>query len=318
MGRMSSKPVRNQKEPTTLSMVDAVDAYLTRKDQRVAIDDLSPETIRQYRSILENIWLPWCEREHITVPSEANDDLMFRFTESLKHRQHRGKSPSNATIRTYLRSVRLFLNWAQVDKGEFKPPKKLMVQRETVTREEIDAMERAATDERDRLVIRVLADTGVRISELLGLRAEDLREDSHNRHYFIRVTGKGRKTRDVPVPSDLFRRLKSYAANGGPQDGEFIFMAKRRRPGADDLGRLQRSGANQLVRNVARLAKVRKRIYPHLFRHSYVTHMLKQGASPAAVQLAVGHESSELILEVYNQLRSADTYSQVIEALKKR
>ncbi len=92
-------------------------------------------------------------------------------------------------------------------------------------------------------------------------------------------------------------------------------MAKRRRPGAEDIERLQLSGLDQLVRNVARAAKVNKRVYPHLFRHSYISYMLKRGVPPAVVMKLVGHSSSELIFETYNRLQSKDASAQVIKAL---
>src|SRR2546430_15307375 len=89
-----------------------------------------------------------------------------------------------------------------------KLPTKLV---EVVSREEIQRMEDAARTERDKLMVRVLADTGLRVDELLGLRTTDLVEQ--NRNYYLRVRGKGAKDRLVPAPR-LYRRLRIYVERG--------------------------------------------------------------------------------------------------------
>ncbi len=299
-------------------MANKVNDYLTVKEQRVAIHDMSPSTVRQYSVILEKIWLPFCEEEDITEPSQAVPSVMYKFTAAIQRRTRNGKELGRESQRTYVRAVRLFLNWAHVEKGDFRAPKKQIGQRrEVLSRAEIDELESAASDERDRLVVRTLADTGIRVSELLGLRLQDLHENSHDRKFFIEVTGKGSKTRLVPIPSALFRRLKAYAMSGGPKDAPFVFMGKRR-DSTGQFERLTRSGAHQLLANLALTAQLGKKANPHLFRHSYVTHQLQKGTPPAMVQRVVGHESSALVMEVYNQINAGDAYAQVIDALKKR
>jgi integrase len=75
-------------------------------------------------------------------------------------------------------------------------------------------MEDAARTERDKLIVRVLADTGLRVDELLGMRTTDLIEQ--NRNYYLRARGKGAKDRLVPAPR-LYRRLRSTSREAAHQ-----------------------------------------------------------------------------------------------------
>jgi integrase len=151
--------------------------------------------------------VPWCEDENITEPAQATDTIMDQYSDYLRGKTKRDGQPlSVQSVRTYVRAVRLFLNRSFVPKGQYRQleaPKRLL---EVLSRQEIDAIELAAIDERDRLILRVLADTGLRVSELLGLRREDLRENTHDRVYSLRVIGKGNKEREVPIPPPMFKR----------------------------------------------------------------------------------------------------------------
>ena len=91
-------------------------------------------------------------------------------------------------------------------------------------------MEDAAKTERDKLIVRVLADTGLRV-KLLGLRSNDLVEQ--NRNYYLPVRGKGAVDRLVPV--QLYRRLRSYAERCRARDAvsSRTFLSHRRRPNGD-------------------------------------------------------------------------------------
>lgn len=295
---------------STNQLEDAAEDYLTAVGNQG-----SPATASQYGYALQGVFLPWCKQEGISEPAGVTDKVLDRFTAHLKTRSHKqtGKPLSEQTARTYLRAVRIFLKWADVPKGKFKAPRapgrKLL---EVLSDQEIAALEKAALDERDKLVVRVLADTGIRVSELLGLRTRDLRANTHDRRYSIRVTGKGDKQREVPIPPETFRRLERYAEQGDGQT--FIFCGKRRRP-TGEIEQLTRSGADQLIRNLAKRAKIGRRVYPHLFRHSYATAKLSNGMNPIVLQTILGHESLAMISQTYQHLVIADTYDAMMRTL---
>ncbi|MHB8689331.1 MAG: tyrosine-type recombinase/integrase [Candidatus Dormibacteraceae bacterium] len=300
----------------TNALSDAVSEYLNEKRKRRTRrgEPMSRATIDQYRYALEDVWLPWCAQEKITEPAQATDKTMDRYSDYLSSKPKRdGKPLSVDSRRTYVRAVRLFLNWSSVPKGTYQQetaPKRLL---EVLSRKEIDTLEQAAMDERDRLVIRVLADTGLRVSELLGLRREDLRENTHDRVYSLRVIGKGNKEREVPIPPPTFKRLKHYAEHGGPKGSEYIFTGKRRHSG--QVRRLTKSGADQLVRNLGKQAEIEKRVYPHLLRHSYATWALSKGMNPVTLAKILGHANLTMIMDTYSHLVVADTYDAMMRVL---
>ncbi len=299
---------------TTNLLRDAVSQYLAEKRKQRRPKPMSQAALDQYRYALEDKWLPWCAQEGITEPAQATDKTMGRYSDYLNgKRKHDGKPLSVHTRRTYVRSVRLFLNWSSVPKGTYqqeKAPQRLL---EVLSRSEIDTIEAAAMDERDRLVVRVLADTGLRISELLGLRLADLRENKHDRVYSLRVVGKGNKEREVPVPPPTFKRLMAYAEHGGPKNSEFIFNGKRKHDG--QVARLTKSGADQLVRNLGKQADIEKRIYPHLLRHSYATWALSKGMNPLMLAKILGHANLTMIMTTYSHLVVADTYDAMMRMM---
>jgi integrase/recombinase XerD len=290
----------------TNALTDQVADYLAETKAK-----RSPATFEQYESVLENVWLPWCAGAGITSSAQMTDGQMDAFTASLKAKRNRGKPLSPFTLRTYIRSVRIFLTWASVPKGRYEAPRKPGKRlRDVLTRQEIQLMEDTATDARDKLIVRTLADTGMRVGELLTLsKAHGLREDAHARQYWLRVIGKGDRERDIDVLPALYRRLKDFAAHGSPKDCELIFCGKRRRN--DQLVPLTRSGVDQLIRNLGKTAGITKRTYPHGFRHAYISHMLSKGANLVQLQDQMGHTSLAMISEAYNQMGIKGRYGQL-------
>jgi len=296
------------------ALQEAVSEYIDEKRRQRRPKPMSQAAIDQYRFALEGVWLPWCAQEKITEPAQATDKAMDRYSDYLSAKTKRnGKPLSVQSVRTYVRSVRLFLNSASVPKGDYKQlesPKRML---EVLSRQEIDTIELAAMDERDRLVIRVLADTGLRVSELLGLRREDLRENKHDRVYSLRVIGKGNKEREVPIPHPTFKRLMAYAEHVKPLGSEYIFLGKRKHDG--NVERLTKSGADQLVRNLAREAGIEKRVYPHLLRHSYATFALSRGMNPVTLAKILGHANLTMIMTTYSHLVVSDTYDAMMRMM---
>ena len=268
-----------------------------------------PSTVEQYSFVLEKVWLPWCKTVGISQPGQCTDKRMDEFVDSLTSRTVKPLSP--ATVRTWLRVVRIFLNWCEVPKGRFEAPAEPQRLKQTLSREEIDLMERKTTNERDALIVRMLADTGIRISELLGLRATDLREDAHNHRYLIWVIGKGDRQREVSVPRETFNRLKAHAKK---QDGEYLFYELRKRHSARQ--RLTRNGAYQVIRFLAQEAGIERKIGPHMFRHTFATRQIRAGTDLIILQKHLGHTTLAMLSRVYAHVTSADGYDQLMAGLR--
>ena len=138
---------------------------------------------------------------------------------------------------------------------------------------------------RDRAVLEVLYASGLRASELTGLRLENyLREEK-----LLRVIGKGNRERIVPVGEKAMVALDRWLASGRPQ------LVKAKTGGEVFLGehghKLSTGRIWQIVRDMARLAGVKKKVWPHLLRHSFATHLLSHGADLRAIQEMLGHAS---------------------------
>ncbi len=152
---------------------------------------------------------------------------------------------------------------------------------------------------RDSAMLAALYATGLRVSELVGLRLPDL----NLKGGFVRATGKGRKTRLVPLGDVAAARLLAYleavrprlAARRPAEMG--LFLTERGRP-------MTRQGFWKLIRRYARAAGIRRDVSPHVLRHSFATHLVERGADLRAVQAMLGH-ADIVTTQVYTHVSRA-------------
>ena len=136
---------------------------------------------------------------------------------------------------------------------------------------------------RDRALIELLYASGLRISELVNARLEHL----YLEEKVIRVTGKGNKTRLVPVGKSARDAIAAYIDCERPQyvkrrTGSELFLSVRG-------GKLTPQRCWQIVKARARFAGLEANVYPHLLRHSFATHLLSNGADLRMIQEMLGH-----------------------------
>jgi integrase len=242
--------------------------------------------------------------------------MLDRLSGELLENGNKHAQLSRHTIGSYLRSVNVFLTWAQAEGepvgGKAKLPKPTKRLLEVLSREEIQALEDVAVTERDKLMVRILADTGIRVGELVNLTTKDL--INRDRNLYLRVGGKTGE-RLVPIPR-LSRRLQKYVDRGRPRDvaSDRIFISLKRRPGGD-YGPLTPSGVEQLLQDLRQRAGITKRVYPHLLRHSYATWALARGMNPIMLAHILGHTSLAMIQNVYAHLTPRDAYQAMLQAL---
>lgn len=164
--------------------------------------------------------------------------------------------------------------------------------------------------------MRVLADSGVRVGELVRLRISDIltRDD----HHFLKVRGKGDRERLVPIAPPLYRRLLRFVERYRPDDpsSDRLFLSRRRGGNTGGYGPLTDSGVQKLIRDLGERAGVKKRVHPHLFRHSAATHMLRRGMNPLLVAEVLGHTSLAMIQNVYSHLTPVDAHSALMAVLR--
>lgn len=158
---------------------------------------------------------------------------------------------------------------------------------EVLTVEEIDAiLDAVGMDSpegpRNAAMIELLYSCGLRVSELTSLRLSDIFPDDG----YLRVYGKGRKERLVPMSQSAIRAIEIYLATRTvePKKGEevYLFLSKRGKA-------ISRITVFTIVKALAGKADIQKSISPHTFRHSFATHLLEGGAHLEAIRLMLGH-----------------------------
>lgn len=137
---------------------------------------------------------------------------------------------------------------------------------------------------RDRAILEIFYSSGLRVSELTGLKINDLYFEEE----VVRVLGKGSRERIVPIGSSAIKWVKEYLVASRP-----LFEKKDRSQGYVFLNnrgmKLSRISIWKMVDYYGKRAEISKEIHPHIFRHSFATHLLEGGADLRAVQEMLGH-----------------------------
>jgi len=164
---------------------------------------------------------------------------------------------------------------------------------------------------RNRAILEVLYSCGLRVSELVNLKLNNVFFDSG----FVRVIGKGNKERLVPIGREAIKFIQLYISDVRTH----VFVQK----GFEDVLFLNRRGKNlsrvmifTIIKQLTKAAGMDKKISPHTFRHSFATHLIEGGADLRAVQEMLGHESITTT-EIYTHL-DRDYLKQVIEEFHPR
>ena len=152
--------------------------------------------------------------------------------------------------------------------------------------------EKRRNGKRDSLLILVLFETGLRISEALSLTLSDI--DLFEGKPVLRIIGKGKKTRTVACPERLTKSLRDYAIRNKIGPEQKLFPIKRQR-------------AWQILKEVSKKAGFTKRVYPHLLRHSDAIERLRQTGNPKALQHHLGHSSVIMVMRYLSTLTEEDS-----------
>ena len=146
--------------------------------------------------------------------------------------------------------------------------------------------------ERDKLLIDVLFQTGLRISEALSLTVTNIHPFEGK--YCLQIMGKGRKPRRVACPTRLVERLHHYATRRSLKADDPFFPISRKR-------------GWQIIHKAATDAGLKNAVYPHLLRHSDAIERLRQTGNPKALQHHLGHASPLMTLRYLSTLQEEDS-----------
>ncbi len=229
--------------------------------------------------------------EHQTAVFSDDDTPLI-----LRHLIHLRKSGLAARSRArHLVTIRGFYRFLVQEKILRNDPARLIDLPRTslklpdvLSREEIEVLMQAPdTDKplgaRDAAMLELLYAAGLRVSELINLKLQDVNLEAG----FVRVFGKGSKERIVPIGMQAKKKIQYYlktvrSKRLNQQSSPYLFIARSNRP-------MTRQGFWKLLRRYALQAGLNKKITPHSLRHSFASHLLEGGADLRAVQIMLGH-----------------------------
>ena len=221
---------------------------------------------------------------------DASRDTIVDFLRSLYDRKLDSRSVARhlVTLRQFFRFA-LIEGFVKEDPTEtVESPRFRMGLPMFLSIEEVDRL-LAAPDAttiiglRDKAMIEVMYSAGLRVSELCGLRLSDIHFESG----YLRCLGKGNKERLVPIGRKALEIVQKYLRDSRPKlwrehSPELLFLNRKG-------GACSRHGFWKTVSDCGKKAGLRKRLKPHMLRHSFATHLLDRGADLRAVQMMLGH-----------------------------
>ena len=269
--------------------VTSIDAFLDhlRVERR-----LSAHTLESYARDLTAL-AGYAAALEVT-PEGLDRPTLERFVRS---QIARGLAPRSvaravAAIRGYYRYLVLDRHLAASPAAELQPPRAWPALPKFLSLEQVDALiaqpdVTATLGLRDRAMIELLYATGMRVSELVGVRTADL----HLREHYLTCVGKGEKERIVPIGETATSWVERYQREGRPA----LVPKGRQGRGSPRLflnargGTLSRVGCWKVLKAHGARAGLPKALSPHMLRHSFATHLLERGADLRAIQMMLGH-----------------------------
>jgi integrase/recombinase XerC/integrase/recombinase XerD len=291
-------------------------AALESFDSWLRARGMAEKTRRAYGTDLEQL-AEWAAGQGL-APLDASPRILRRFAGVLSER-----GLSKTSVARKLASVRAFYRHL-VERGELaanpsdlvaSPKRDAYLPRVLKPGEVADVLERipagSPLDLRDRAMLEVAYGAGLRAEEIVNLDVTDIEPDAEE----LRVTGKGDKTRIVPVGEPAWRTLEAYLARGRPKLARAdagrraepaLFLSKTGR-------RLSTSDVRRRLRLSTRRAGAEGTVSPHTLRHSFATHLLEGGADLRSIQELLGHASVSTT-QTYTRIESKRLRKAYLEA----
>jgi len=256
-------------------------------------DGLAKNTLAAYRSDLA-LFAGWLAQRHVALPDAQEADI----DAWLAHLHTRQEKVRPTTLRRFQASLRRFYRWL-IEQGRITVDPLLNIQSpvtaerfpKTLSEKQVEDLLAAPDVDtplglRDRTLLEVVYASGLRVSELVGLKLFNISLDDR----VVRTFGKGGKERLVPLGEVAADWVQRWLQEGRPtllkgRNSDFVFVTGRK----DSVG-MTRQMAWTLIKKHAVAAGIpREKISPHVMRHAFATHLLNHGADLRVVQLLLGH-----------------------------
>ena len=287
--------------PEDAASAQLVDRYLVHLQ---AVRRVAPLTLESYARDLAHLARFAAPRQQPLDRLDRRDVEMF-----VRERMASGASPRSVAraiscIRGFYRFLVMERRMRASPAEDLQAPRSWPALPKYLSLEEVDRLleqpdATAPRGLRDRASLELLYATGMRVSELLGLRPADLNLDAG----YLTCTGKGEKQRIIPTGTQAVQWVRRYLETARP-----ALISSRATPwlfvNARDGGRLSRVGFWKILKTYARQAGIGHDLSPHVLRHSFATHLLERGADLRAIQAMLGHAD----------LSTTQIYTHVLEA----
>jgi integrase/recombinase XerD len=265
---------------------------------------MSPNTVESYARDLA-LLAAFADKKGVAVEALSRQDLETFVRQLMSS----GLSPRSvaravACVRGFYKFLAIEQKRDRSPAEDLRPPRAWAALPKFLSIEEVDRL-LAQPDTssprglRDKALIEVLYATGLRVSELVALRAGDLNLDEG----YLTCIGKGDKQRMVPLGQEAADWVRRYIREGRP-----VLLRKKSSPwlfvNARDGGPLSRIGFWKVLREYGIKADLPRSLSPHALRHSFATHLLERGADLRMIQLMLGHAD----------LSTTQIYTHVLEA----
>ncbi len=262
---------------------------------------LLPNTIDSYLRDLKRFTV-FLEASKINNHYELSKEQILDFLQIL-HEEEKSESSISRMLST-LRSFYKFLvienrchknPWVQVN-NPIKLKKILVVLKIEEVEKFLESVPYStALEIRDRAMLEILYSCGLRVSEIINLKMQNIDLDEE----LLRFIGKGDKERIVPIGEKALSFLEKYLKTSRFKikkefRSDYIFLNRSGK-------RITRQGFWKILKKYAKKINLNKNLYPHIFRHSFATHMLQRGADIRTVQELLGH-SNISTTEIYTSL----------------
>lgn len=232
---------------------------------------------------------------------------------ALFQRKLKQKKCSARTMTRKISSIKAFFNYLHEYEGIENVGKSITFPRlektlpQYLSEQEVELLlQVAAQDEspqgiRNKVMLYLLYASGIRISELVHIKVNDVHFDTG----FLAITGKGGKARMIPLPDVIIMLLKDYLSSTRhhfmrKDQSEYVFVSYYK----SRSRAMTRQAFWVILKNLWRKTDIKQSISPHTLRHSFATHMLKNGAHLRSLQLLLGHENLSTV-QIYTHVETS-------------
>ena len=244
--------------------------YLEKISTELKLKGFSDKTVKIYSYFIKK-YLDKLEKENKQPENAIQDDIKSFLASLIDTYSNKSRALATSSLRFFYKSV---INKQELMLG-IEIPKLEQYLPSVLTKEEIKKLIEAAYTEKSKLIMSMLYSSGIRVSELVGMKKSDL--DLENKRGVVH--GKGNKSRQIFLSEKLCQDVKLFLEKN--PNNNFLFTSKEEA--------LSTRNIQKIIKKAKERAGITKKVTPHTLRHSFATHLLEAGVDIRKIQVLLGH-----------------------------